>query len=171
MRGGRGSPLLPPEPVEPKGGRPRVSDRAALTGILLVLKMGIPWEHLPAEMGCESGMTCWRGPIASPGTGPRGTPPRCRSPEGKQRARTQRIAANRARRAGFVVDAHGIRLAVLVSAANVHGSTTILATVDAIEPIRPKTRGRPLPACPRLVTSRGSGRPGPPRASPAILGP
>ena len=35
-------------------------DRAALTGILFVLKSGIPWEMLPAEMGCGSGMTCWR---------------------------------------------------------------------------------------------------------------
>jgi len=32
------APLLPPEPPKPKGGRPRVSDRAALTGILFVLK-------------------------------------------------------------------------------------------------------------------------------------
>ena len=56
------APLLPPEPPKPKGGRPRVSDRAALTGILFVLKTGIPWEYLPAEMGCGSGMTCWRRP-------------------------------------------------------------------------------------------------------------
>src|SRR5881396_2686418 len=27
---------------------------------LFVLKTGIPWEYLPAEMGCGSGMTCWR---------------------------------------------------------------------------------------------------------------
>jgi transposase len=25
-----------------------------------VLKSGIPWEILPQEMGCGSGMTCWR---------------------------------------------------------------------------------------------------------------
>ena len=35
-------------------------DRAALTGILFVLKTGLPWEYLPAEMGCGSGMSCWR---------------------------------------------------------------------------------------------------------------
>jgi transposase len=54
-------PLLPPKPAHPQGGHPfTVSDRAALTGILFVLKTGIPWEDLPQEMGCGSGMTCWR---------------------------------------------------------------------------------------------------------------
>jgi transposase len=37
-----------------------LGDRAALTGILFVLKTGIPWEYLPPEMGCGSGMSCWR---------------------------------------------------------------------------------------------------------------
>jgi transposase len=53
-------PLLPKEAPKPKGGRPRVDDRAALRGIVFVLKSGIPWEMLPKEMGCGSGMTCWR---------------------------------------------------------------------------------------------------------------
>lgn len=53
-------PLLPPEPPKPKGGRPRVPDRAALAGIIFVLKSGIPFEMLPMEMGCGSGITCWR---------------------------------------------------------------------------------------------------------------
>ena len=46
------TPLLPQEPPKPKGGRPRISDRAALTGILVVLKSGIGWELLPQELGC-----------------------------------------------------------------------------------------------------------------------
>ena len=53
-------PLLPPISAKPKGGRPPVPARAALTGILFVLRTGIPWEMLPAEMGCGSGVTCWR---------------------------------------------------------------------------------------------------------------
>ena len=54
-------PLLPAEPSKAKGGRPRaISNRAALTGILFVLRSGIPWEMLPQELGCGSGMTCWR---------------------------------------------------------------------------------------------------------------
>lgn len=54
------APLLPPEPPKPKGGRPRLDDRRVLTGIIFVLKSGIGWELLPSEMGCGSGMTCWR---------------------------------------------------------------------------------------------------------------
>ena len=54
------APLLPPEPPKPKGGRPRVPDRACLTGILFVPRSGIPWEDLPRELGCGSGITCWR---------------------------------------------------------------------------------------------------------------
>jgi transposase len=53
-------PLMPAARPKPRGGRPPVDDRAALTGILFVLRTGIGWEYLPREMGCGSGMTCWR---------------------------------------------------------------------------------------------------------------
>jgi transposase len=53
-------PLLPRPRPRPKGGRPRVPDRAVLTGILFVLRTGIPWEYLPRESGWGSGVTCWR---------------------------------------------------------------------------------------------------------------
>src|SRR6266436_3969130 len=56
------------EPILPKPkrrrwrypGRKPVGQRQSLNGILFVLKTGIPWEYLPLEMGCGSGMTCWR---------------------------------------------------------------------------------------------------------------
>jgi transposase len=56
------------EPILPKPkprrfrfpGRKPVGNRETLTGILFVLRTGIPWEYLPQEMGCGSGMTCWR---------------------------------------------------------------------------------------------------------------
>lgn len=53
-------PLLPSEPEKPRGGRPRIPNRDVLRGILFVLSTGLPWEYLPPEMGCGSGMTCWR---------------------------------------------------------------------------------------------------------------
>ena len=55
------APLIPPRQRRFRyPGRQPVSDRAALTGILFVLRTGIGWEDLPQEMGCGSGMTCWR---------------------------------------------------------------------------------------------------------------
>ncbi len=44
----------------PQGGRPPVPDRQALLGILFILKTGMAWEDLPAELNCGCGMTCWR---------------------------------------------------------------------------------------------------------------
>jgi transposase len=51
---------LPTNRISSQGGWPRINDCAILTGILFVLKTGIPWEYLPCELGCGSGMTCWR---------------------------------------------------------------------------------------------------------------
>ncbi len=53
-------PFLPAPITRPRGGRPRLSDRACLAGIVFVLRSGIPWSMLPRELGCGSGMSCWR---------------------------------------------------------------------------------------------------------------
>ena len=53
-------PLLPPpRPRRPRyPGRKPLDERKVLTGILFVLKSGIPWEELPVEMRCGCGMSC-----------------------------------------------------------------------------------------------------------------
>ncbi len=54
-------PLLPVKARRSRyPGRKPLSDRAVLTGIVFILRSGIPWEMLPQEMGCGSGMSCWR---------------------------------------------------------------------------------------------------------------
>jgi transposase len=55
------APLLPQRKRRRQhAGRRPLCDRKALSGILFVLRSGIPWNMLPQEMGCGSGMTCWR---------------------------------------------------------------------------------------------------------------
>src|SRR5919197_181389 len=51
-------PLLPPTRPPGTRGHPPVPNRVALTGIIFVLKTGIPWEYFPQELGC-CGMTLW----------------------------------------------------------------------------------------------------------------
>jgi transposase len=54
-------PLLPPPPPpSPKGGRPPVDNRKALTGILFVLRTGCQWQMLPTAAFGVSGSSCWR---------------------------------------------------------------------------------------------------------------
>ena len=52
--------LLPAEPARRGRGRPRVSDRACLEGILYVARSGQPWSAVPRGMGFAHGKTCWR---------------------------------------------------------------------------------------------------------------
>lgn len=74
-------PLLPPKPRCSRfPGRNPLAPREVLTGILFVLKTGIPWEALPQELGWGSGMT-WAvsarlAPSRRLAAAPRGTPGR-----------------------------------------------------------------------------------------------
>ncbi|MBA2598381.1 MAG: IS5 family transposase [Chloroflexia bacterium] len=168
-------PLLPQEPPKPTG-RPRIPDRAALGGIVFVLRTGCPWRLLPKELGCGSGTTCWR---------------RLRDWQAARvwerlhetllnwlgdeaagdwsRASVDSLSV-RAKRGGdatgpnptdrgklgskyhLAVDRNGIPLTVRLTAANTHDATQLLPLIDAIPPI---------------IGSRG--RPGRPRKRPAKL--
>jgi transposase len=56
----RVQPLLPPPPERRFRfpGRKPLDYRKILTGILFVLKTGMAWDDLPAELGCGCGKTC-----------------------------------------------------------------------------------------------------------------
>ncbi len=160
------APLLPPRPPRPKGGRPPLDDRAALTGILFVLKSGIPWQMLPQEMGCGSGMTCWRRLrdwqeaglwqafhhklLDLLGRAGLIDWSRCALDTASLAAKAggQQVGPNPTDRGKpgskrhLVVDRQGIPLAVLLSAANVHDSVLLEAVIDRIAPVR-QPRGRP----------------------------
>jgi len=53
-------PLLPAQRPSQKAGCLRIDDRVVLTGILYILKTGLPWEYLPRVLGRGSGMSCWQ---------------------------------------------------------------------------------------------------------------
>jgi transposase len=155
------APFLPVE--RRKGGRPRIPDRAALTGIPFVLKLGIPWEMLPQQLGCGSGMTCWRRlrdwqhPASghastrrccsacksrgrSIGSGRYSTVRACRLLGGGEQ--TGKDPTNRGKlgtKRHVVVDRHGLPLAVTISGANVHDSKLLEETVDAIPALGSRT--------------------------------
>jgi transposase len=52
--------LLPPHPPQPKGGRRPVDDRVCLRGLIFILRSGMAYSLLPAEVFGVSGVTCWR---------------------------------------------------------------------------------------------------------------
>ncbi|WP_236577932.1 IS5 family transposase [Burkholderia glumae] len=161
-------PLLPPAKLRAKSdpGRPRVSDRAALNGILFVFKTGIRWNHLPTRLGFGSGATCWRRlsdwqrlvygtnctscystscvrPAKSICHTLRSIRRPC-APLG--RAKTGPNPTDRARPGSkhhVLVDANGVPLVAILTGANTNDVTQLLPLVDAIPPIR-GVRGRPL---------------------------
>jgi transposase len=142
-----------------------------LSGILFVLKMGIPWEHLPRELGCGSGMTCWLRLRDWRQTGVwqalheallaklnvarccllvlRG---RCfggfktgPSPVDRRKADSEHH---------LITDVGGVPLGCLLRAANCNDVTQLPPLLDAIPPVRGK-RGRPRRRPQVLLGDRG----------------
>ncbi len=170
-------PLLPQRKTNPaKGGRPRVSDRAALEGILFILRTGLPWHFLPRQFGC-SGMTCWRRLRDWKKAGVwdelyqivldelqrrhkiRWTraaidSATIRALEGGEK--TGKNPTDRGRRGTkhhVLVDGKGVPLAIRFTGANRHDVNEILPLLDGIPPIRGR-RGRPRRRPKRLYGDR-----------------
>jgi transposase len=161
-------PLLPPP--KPRRfrfpGRRPIDDRKALTGILFVLKTGIPWEDLPKEMGCGSGMTCWRRlrDWQAAGVWQRLHEALLAELHGAEKIDWSRAAVDcsfaralgggertgpspvdrrkRGSKHHVIVDGRGIPLAAATTAANVNEVAQLRRLVEAIPPVRGR-RGRP----------------------------
>jgi transposase len=140
-------------------------DRACLTGIVFVLRSDIPWQMLPQELGCGSGMTCWRrlrdcqlawmwdlihfalldwlardDQIDWSGA----VVDSCsiRAVYGGDQTPNPTDRAKRGSKRHLICDGRGVPLAVRLNGANRNDSQEALALVDAIPPLRGE-RGRP----------------------------
>ncbi|MFO0843656.1 MAG: IS5 family transposase [Gemmataceae bacterium] len=162
-------PLLPaPKPRRFRfPGRKPIDDRKALTGILFVLKTGIPWADLPAEMGCGCGMSCWRRLHAWQQAGVWSqlyqfllehlddtdkidwSPSIARSPEPSEgwraAAKTLRIGPSR-RQTARLTDANGVPLAAESTAANVPEVKRLLPLLDQCGPLDEEGQPTRLPS-------------------------
>jgi transposase len=154
-----------------------VGNREALTGILFVLKTGIAWEDLPKEMGCGSGMTCWRRLVAWHKAGVwdklhhilleelqradqidwSRAIVECglEGPDGRQKTGPNPTDRSKCgSKHHIITDANGIPLAVVLTGANTHDVTQLIPLVDGIVPVRGKP-GRPRQRPERVQGDRG----------------
>ncbi|MFE4216224.1 IS5 family transposase [Streptomyces sp. NPDC056844] len=176
----RVAPLLPsaPERRRRHPGRLRVPDRAALAGVMFVLRTGVAWRDVPAEtVGC-SGVTAWRRlrDWTEAGVWPRlhaallaelrradllGLDD-CAVDGSHVRAlkRGDHVGPSPVDRARpgskhhLIVDRHGTPLAVTLTGGNRHDVTQLLPLLDAVPAIR-GLRGRPRRKPRRLYADRG----------------
>ena len=173
-------PLLPPAKPRRKRfpGRKPIDNRKALTGILFVLKTGISWEDLPQEMGCGSGMTCWRR-LQRPGralvcgksaqavvdqAAPSTSDRLVQSGRGQRfctrcfwGGRTGPNPTDRGKAGSkhhLITDGQGIPLAIILTGANETDMTQLIPLVDGIPALQGR-RGRPRRRPQRVQGDRG----------------
>jgi transposase len=146
-------------------GRPRVPDRATLTGILFVLRCGLPWQMLPKEWvwigqhvlapprplaacaGVEAtarraaGRIAPAGPVGS-GAGHRRQFLHPRVARGEKTGPNPTDRRKAGSKHHLLTDSQGIPLAAQLTAANRNDITQLLPLVDAVPPVRGRP-GRP----------------------------
>lgn len=146
--------------------------------VLFVLRSGIPWQMLPQELGCGSGMTCWRRLRDWQAEGvwdlmhfallnwlsregdidwSRSVVDSCSVRAVYGGTQTGPHPTDRAKRGSkrhLICDARGVPLAVRLTGANRNDSQEALVLVDAVPPLQGE-RGRPRhrPDC--VVGDRG----------------
>ena len=154
-------PLLPPEPVRRVRfpGRKRLDSRQVLTGILFVLKTGIAWDDLPAELGCGCGKTCrqrlrdWHAAgvwlklhallLAELNAADTLDWERAlidasfaKAPEGDDETGPNPTDRGKSgSQPHLLTDGNGVPLTVITTAANVNEVTQVFETLDALEPV------------------------------------
>ncbi len=139
-------------------GRKPIEDRKVLTGIIFVLRTGIPWREMPTELGCGSGMTClrrlkqwhrkgvfqklyemrlaelnWSRALVDSAT--------TKAPSGGEKTGPNPTDRRKlGSKVHVLVDAQGIPLAIKVTGAHAHDVTQVIPLVDEVPPVRGKKR-------------------------------
>lgn len=146
--------LLPTPMPRPRlhNGRRRLDDRAALAGIVFVLKHGVGWAQVPKQALGVSGVTCWR-----------------RLREWTRRLlelddmcvvwcsigqTTASTAAALAPSIHLIVDGNGVPLQVTVIGGNRHDVTQMLPLIDSLPRIKGVV-GRPRHKPKTIYADRG----------------
>jgi transposase len=175
-------PLLPKKQQRRKvqyAGRKRAEAREVLTGIIFVLKTGVPWKSLPATSDFPSGHTCrrrllegdkrgvWRrlwqsilADLQAEGRldGERGVGDSSSVRAGQGGEKPGKSPVDRGKlgsKPQLLVEGRGVPLSISLTGANRHDLTQLLNLVESIPPVKGR-RGRPRRKPKRVQGDRAS---------------